>query len=72
MSKQTLIVEWLPHFKMWRVWNSWVEEWYKDFDEFVQDVDDNDLTTQYYFTSYSERTRKRLAKYKLLKEKESK
>ena len=65
---ETLIVEYLPHFRRWRVWNRWVEGWYKNFDEFLQDVDDNDLTVQYHFTSYTESTRKRLAKYKLLKE----
>ena len=72
MSRETVTVEWLPHFKKWRVWNSWVESWYKTFDEFLQAVADNDLTAQYYFTSYNEKTRKLLAKYKLLKEKESK
>lgn len=67
---ETLIVEYLPHYRKWRVWNRWVEEWYKNFDEFLQDVDDNNLTVQYYFTSYTESTRKRLAKHKLLEESE--
>lgn len=72
MSKETLTVEWLPHFKKWRVWNSWIEEWYKTFDEFLQDVDDNDLTVQYNFYSYNEKTRKKLVKHKLMKESEDK
>jgi hypothetical protein len=64
---ETLIVEYLPHFRKWRVWNQWVEGWYKNFDEFLQDVEDNDLTAQYHFTSYTESIRKKLVKYKLLK-----
>ena len=68
MSKETLTVEWLPRFKKWRVWNSWIEGWYKNFDEFVKAVNDNALTVHYNFYSYTESTRKRLVKYKLLKE----
>jgi|LSQX01.1.fsa_nt_gb hypothetical protein len=70
--KRTLIVEWLPHCRRWRVWNRCVIGWYKNFDEFLQHIANNNLTAQYYFTSYTERTRKRLAKYKLLKERKSK
>ena len=72
MNKETLIVEWLPHFKKWRVWNSWIERWYKTFDEFLKDVNDNDLTVQYNFYSYNEKTRKKLVKHKLMREGEEK
>ena len=69
---KTVIVEYLPHFRKWRVWNRWVESWYKTFDDFLDSVKRNNLTKYYYFTSYTESTRKRLAKYKLLKESKNK
>lgn len=70
MNKETLTVEWLPYYRRWRFWNSCVEGWYKNFDDFLKAVKDNALTVHYNFYSYNEKTRKRLAKHKLLKESE--
>ena len=68
MRKKLVYIEWLPHFRKWRAWNKFAESWYKTFDDFLDSVKRNNLTNYYYFFSYTERTRKRLAKYKLLKE----
>ena len=63
-QKETLTVEWLPSYNKYRVWNTWTEDWFNTWEEFVKCVNENKLLEQYNFVSYNEETQKKLEELK--------
>jgi|GEM_PF-6091054 len=60
LKKETLIVERLPSFFCYRVWNYVVEHTFDTWDKFSSYVKEFNLMEQYNFVSYSEETQKLL------------
>jgi hypothetical protein len=62
--KETLTVEWLQSYNMYRVWNTWNENWYESWESFVKCVNEYKLLEIYNFVSYNEETQRKLEELK--------
>jgi len=50
IEKETLIVEWLPFYKRYRVWNTRIEAWYKTKEELLNSL--SQVFVLYDFVTY--------------------
>ena len=63
-TKENLTVEWLPAFNKYRVWNTWTEDRFNTWEDFIKCVKENNLLEKYTFKSYDEETQKKLEELK--------
>ena len=50
IKKETLTVEWLPTYNKYRLWNTWIEDWYKTKEELLNAL--SQVFSLYDFVTY--------------------